>query len=201
MLRLCSAILATALIASALPASAAPAPTFSTSFVQAAVPRGAAGRDAGVDVSQGNYVRISASGAFSVRSGICGRRALSNWMPVGTYASLPVPAGAKRLLLRAYGMGGHEYGAYRVVTDVVPNANPAQLGSGSSTSTAAIHIGPNNGSGSVQSLGVRIASPGTQIASTGTDLRPASSPPVPRSHAATCSTHFAASASPIRRRT
>jgi len=187
--------LATALIASALPASAAPAPTFSTSFVQAAVPRGAAGRDAGVDVSQGNYVRISASGAFSVRSGICGRtvgpagcsahatsatvgtllaafadpygRALSNWMPVGTYASLPVPAGAKRLLLRAYGMGGHEYGAYRVVTDVVPNANPAQLGSGSSTSTAAIHIGPNNGSGSVQSLGVRIASPGTQIASTG----------------------------------
>jgi uncharacterized protein (DUF1800 family) len=187
--------LATALITPALPAWAASAPTFSTSYVQAALPHGAAGRDAGVDVSQGNYVRISASGAFSMQSGSCGRavgpagcsahatsatvgtllaafadtydRVLSNWMAVGTYATLPVPAGAKRLLLRAYGMSGREYGSYRVVADVVPNAAPAQLGSGAGASSAAIRIGPNNGTGASQTLAIRIAGGSSQIASTG----------------------------------
>jgi uncharacterized protein (DUF1800 family) len=187
--------MAAALIASALPAWAATAPTFSTAYVQAAVPRGAVGRDAGVDVSAGTYVRVSASGTFSMRSGICGNtvgpagcgghasptaagtllaafadpygRLLSTWTAVGTYVNLAVPTGAKRLLLRVAGMGGHEYGAYRVVADVVPNAAPPQLGSGSSASAAAIHIGPGGGTGAVQSLAVRIASPGIQVASTG----------------------------------
>jgi uncharacterized protein (DUF1800 family) len=163
--------------------------TFSISFVQAATPRNAAGVDAGVDVSQGAYVRISASGAFSLRASLCGKsvgpggcgnsgslsmgtllgafadangRLVTNWSPVGTYATLAVPTSARRLLLRANGLGGHELGAYRVVSDVVPTIAPAALGSGAS-STSPVRIGPAGTTGT-QSVAMRIATP--QLAST-----------------------------------
>jgi uncharacterized protein (DUF1800 family) len=174
-----------ALMAPALPSSATVAHTFAIAYVQAAVPHNAVGRDAGVDVSQGAYVRVSASGSFASRSGICGRtigpagcggmgsllatgtllatfadlygRMIGTWMPIGTYATLTVPAGAKRLLLRANNLGGHEYGAYRVVTDVVPTSSPAQLGTGAFGSSSPIRIGGSGGTVATQSLAVRVA--------------------------------------------
>ena len=122
MFRFIAAPIAAALVASALPAGATAAPAYATSFVQAAVPRGAIGRDAGVDLSQGSYVRVSASGAFASRALGCSPsvgpngcggtgspaapgtlvaafadangRLLSSWLPVGQYASLPVALGA-----------------------------------------------------------------------------------------------------------
>jgi uncharacterized protein (DUF1800 family) len=178
------------LIASALPASAAPPQTFATAYVQAAAPRGAVGRDAGVDVSQGRYVRVTASGTFSSRYGACGTtvgpngcggnasptaagtllaafadnngRMETSWMPVGQFANLAVPSGAKRLLFRVNGLSGREFGAYRVVADVVPNASPAQLGSGPAYSGSRIGIGPGATS---QSSAIRIGSSGVQVAS------------------------------------
>jgi hypothetical protein len=92
------------------------------------------------------------------------------WTPVGAYATLAVPAGAKRLLLRANAMSGREYGAYRVVADVVSDAAPAQLGSQSSGAGSAITIGPRGSAVSTQALGVRIAS---AVTSTGTGVRTA----------------------------
>ena len=193
MFRFIAAPIAAALVASALPAGATAAPAYATSFVQAAVPRGAIGRDAGVDLSQGSYVRVSASGAFASRALGCSPsvgpngcggtgspaapgtlvaafadangRLLSSWLPVGQYASLPVALGARRLLLRVNGLSGREYGAYRVVTDVLSNAAPPQLGSGSSASASPIHSGPGGGTGATRSLAVRIANTGVQTAS------------------------------------
>ena len=148
-------------------------------------PRGSVGRDAGVDVSQGTYVRVSASGTFSSRS-VCGGsvgpngcgglaaasapgtllaafadtygRLAGSWQPIGQYASIAVPSGAKRLLLRVNGLGSSVYGAYRVVADVVGAAPPAQLGSGGTGNGSAVRIGPQGSAGSVQPLAVRIAS-------------------------------------------
>jgi uncharacterized protein (DUF1800 family) len=86
-------------------------------------------------------------------------------MPVGTYANLSVPLGAKRLLFRVNGMSGREYGAYRVVSDVVTNAAPAQLGSGTSGNGSAVHIGPNGGGTVASTSAIRIAA-SAQTAST-----------------------------------
>jgi len=189
MLRIAVAVVA-AVISTALPVIAAIAPqTFSIAYVQASVPRGAAGRDAGVDVSQGAYVRVSASGAFATPAGSCGKtvgpngcggsaaataagtllgafadrygRLLSTWMPVGQYTNVAVPSGAKRLLLRVNGLGGREYGAYRVVSDVVPTIAPVQLGSGASGGGSQVHIGPSSSGAISQSQAVRIMAPST----------------------------------------
>jgi uncharacterized protein (DUF1800 family) len=165
-------------------ASAAPVQTFATSFVQASIPRGAQGRDAGVDVSAGHYVRVSASGSFVSRSGICGRsvgpsgcgstnspaatgtllaaftdtsgRLLTNWAAVGQYANLAVPLAAKRLTLRVNGLTGHELGAYRVIADVVPDASPAQLGSGAAANRSSMGIRTSSGVIAAQAPLVRI---------------------------------------------
>jgi uncharacterized protein (DUF1800 family) len=198
MLRIPLFALTIALVAtSASPAFARSAQTFSTSYVQASAPRNSAGRDAGVDVSQGAYVRVSASGRFTTRSGLCGTtgvgpngcndlaqasstgtlvaafadtsdRLLGSWTAVGSYANLSVPPGAKRLVLRVSGMSGREYGAYRVVADVVSNAAPVQLGSGSSGNGSAIHIGVNGGSMTASAQAVRI---GTASVATSTSAR------------------------------
>jgi uncharacterized protein (DUF1800 family) len=189
-------MIAIMIMIAAHPAAAAPAQTFATSYVQAAIPRNAPGRDAGVELSPG-YVRLSASGTFSARS-LCGGsvgpngcggtaspsapgtllavfadaygRMTGTWTPVGSYATLAVPPGAKRLLLRANAMSGREYGAYRVVADVVSDAAPVQLGSQPSGAGPAIAIGPRGSAASMQALGVRIAS---SVTSTGTGARTA----------------------------
>jgi uncharacterized protein (DUF1800 family)/uncharacterized protein (DUF1501 family) len=165
------------------PAAGATAQTFATSYVQASIPRGALGRDAGIELRPG-YVRVSASGAFSARS-LCGGsvgpdgcgggalpsaagtllavfvdaygRTLSAWMPVGAYANLTVPLGAKRLLFRASGLSGREYGAYRVVSDVVASAAPPTLGSAGGAAGSPIVIAPKGAAPATQSLAVRIA--------------------------------------------
>jgi uncharacterized protein (DUF1800 family) len=180
------------LCASAIPASAAVARSFAVAYVQAAPPHGAVGRDAGVDVTTGSYVRLSASGSFALRTGLCGTsvgpggcgnigsalstgtlmatfadlygRMLTPWTPVGTYATLSVPAGAKRLLFRANAMNGREFGAFRVVTDVVPTASPAQLGSAGGY-VSPVHIGPAGATMATQSTGIRIMTGGAQVAS------------------------------------
>jgi uncharacterized protein (DUF1800 family) len=192
MLRILSIASILALCANALPVAAAPSRTFAVAFVQAAPPHGAPGRDAGVDLSQGGYVRVSASGTFQSRTASCGAsvgpggcggfasslatgtlmasfadvygRMVTPWMPVGTYATLAVPAGAKRLLLRANAMNGREFGAFRVVTDVVPTVSPVQLGSGGGGTSSPIRIGPAGAAMNAQSLAVRVT-PSVQIAS------------------------------------
>lgn len=192
--RLSSAALIAFLVAAQAPAFARTAQLFSTAYVQASVPRNAIGRDAGVDVGLGTYVRVSASGRFTTRAGMCGTtgvgpngcagtaqaasagtlvaafvddggRMVGTWTPVGTYVNLPVPAGAKRLVLRVNGMSGREYGAYRVIADVVSNAAPAQLGSGASGNGSAVHIGANGGSGTATTSAIRIGSPNSVAAS------------------------------------
>jgi len=175
-----------ALIASAMPAYARPVQTFATAYVPAIVPHGSLGRDAGVDVSGGAYVRVSASGAFSARYGVCGAsvgpsgcggtgspsasgtllgafvdasgRVIGPWSAVGTYANLAVPPGAKRLVLRANALSGREYGAYHVVADVVGSSAPAQLGSGTNGTGSPIRIGAARSMGSSPTVAVRIAS-------------------------------------------
>ena len=72
MIRIVSIASILAFCASMVPASSAVAPTFAVSYVQAAPPHGAPGRDAGVDLSAGGYVRLSASGSFVSRTGLCG---------------------------------------------------------------------------------------------------------------------------------
>jgi uncharacterized protein (DUF1800 family) len=193
MLRFSAYLLTFALFAaSPAPAFARTLQTFATAYVQASVPHNTIGRDAGVDVGLGTYVRVSASGRFTTRSGFCGTtgvdpngcgntatgagtlvaafadaadRLIGAWMPVGTYANLSVPLGAKRLLFRVNGMSGREYGAYRVVSDVVTNAAPAQLGSGTSGNGSAVHIGPNGGGTVASTSAIRIAA-SAQTAST-----------------------------------
>ena len=55
-------------------AAAAQPRTFAISFVSAKIPRGAIGDDAGIDVTGGRYVRLTASGAVALTSyGVCGR--------------------------------------------------------------------------------------------------------------------------------
>jgi uncharacterized protein (DUF1800 family) len=197
MLRTITSVLISAILfVPALPAAAARSvQTFGTAYVQASVPRNAAGRDAGVDVSGGTYVRVSASGAFTTRGGMCGTTAVGpngcgnaaqvngtgtliaafadasgrtggTWTPVGQYANLAVPSGAKRLLLRVAGMNGREYGAYRVVADVVSSATLPQLGSGTSGNGSTIHIGANGGTGTATTQAIRISGSGLQVAST-----------------------------------
>jgi uncharacterized protein (DUF1800 family) len=85
-------------------------------------------------------------------------RLMGLWTPIGEYATLAVPAGAKRLLLRVNGLGGREYGAYRVVADAVPIAVPAQLGAQNGAAGVPITIGPRGGTVATQNLGIRIAS-------------------------------------------
>lgn len=195
MFRFLWTVLVTALIEVPLCAGAAPVTSFATSYVQASVPRGAAGRDAGVDVSAGRYVRISASGTFVFRNGSCGRsvgpsgcgstnqpsavgtllaaftdasgRLLTNWTAVGQYASLAVPAYAKRLTFRVNGMTGRELGAYRVVADVVPDAAPPALGSGASTGRSGLAIRSSNGLASTQAPAIRIVNAGGRAATAG----------------------------------
>jgi uncharacterized protein (DUF1800 family) len=157
--------------------------TFAISYVQANVPHGAIGRDAGVALRPG-FVRVSASGTFSARF-LCGQsvgpngcggtasatatgtllaafadpygRLMSAWLPVGEFTTLSVPYGAKRLLLRVNGMSGREYGAYRVVADVVSDAAPVQLGASSGSGTSPITIGPATGAASsARAVGVRV---------------------------------------------
>jgi uncharacterized protein (DUF1800 family) len=66
--------IAVAYLSAAAPAFANPARTFATTYVASAIPRGHAGQDAGVDVSGGRYVRITASGTISMGAyGVCGR--------------------------------------------------------------------------------------------------------------------------------
>jgi uncharacterized protein (DUF1800 family) len=197
MLRTILSVLTSAfLLVPALPVSARSVQTFATAYVQASAPRNAPGRDAGVDVSGGAYVRISASGAFTSRTTICGTtvgpngcgnaaqlnatgtliaafadaegRISGNWTAVGQYANLAVPSGAKRLLLRVAGLTGREYGSYRVVADVVTTASLPQLGSGSSGNGSAIHIGANGGTGTATAQAIRIGASSMQAASTGT---------------------------------
>jgi uncharacterized protein (DUF1800 family) len=167
-------------IATASSSAYAAQPTFAVSYVQALVPRGAAGRDAGVELTPG-FVRVSASGSFAARF-LCGQsvgpngcgggasatavgtlvaafvdaygRMSGTWIPVGEFATLPVPYGAKRLLLRVNGMSGREYGAYRVVADVVSDATPVQLGA-SASGTSPITIG-SNAATALHPLAVRI---------------------------------------------
>ena len=193
---LVSVLISVFLAVPALPAAAArTVQTFSTSYVQASVPHNAAGRDAGVDVTGGTYVRVSASGAFTSRAGFCGTRVgpngcnnaaqvtttgtligafadaegrlLGNWTAVGQFANLAVPAAAKRLVLRVAGLTGREYGAYRVVADVVSSATLPQLGSGSNGNGSAIHIGSNGGTGVASAQAIRISGSSVQVASTG----------------------------------
>jgi uncharacterized protein (DUF1800 family) len=70
--RLC---ISTCIVAFSFGTAAAAQPrTFAISFVSAKVPRGALGDDAGIDVTGGRYVRLTASGAVSLASyGACGR--------------------------------------------------------------------------------------------------------------------------------
>jgi uncharacterized protein (DUF1800 family) len=154
--RLCIAALVFAF--SAAPALAIPPRTFAISELTAAAPS-AAPRDAGIDVSTSRFVRVSASGVLTTRYGACGHyftpggcsgaqgmlmaafanssgRPVSNWLQVGTYATLSVPFGAQRLLLRVNGVSGHEVGTYRVVADGVPSAIVATLGTASSAAPA-----------------------------------------------------------------
>ncbi|MDB5069078.1 MAG: hypothetical protein JWM87_189 [Candidatus Eremiobacteraeota bacterium] len=152
------AFIAAAFVASPAIAHAAPA-TFATTYVSSAVPRGQTGFDAGVDVSQGRYVRLTASGtialpgysacrattaegcaavsspsrsapdaatgsliaAFVSRSGML----LTAWSPVGLAAYVAVPPDAARMVLRINGTTGYEFGAFRVVADVVGSADGA----------------------------------------------------------------------------
>jgi uncharacterized protein (DUF1800 family) len=172
-------MVAIVMMLAARPARAASTLTFATSYVEAAVPR-----DAGVELN-GGFVRVSASGSFTSRS-LCARsvgpngcggsasptatgtlmgafadqydRLMGLWTPIGEYATLAVPAGAKRLLLRVNGLGGREYGAYRVVADAVPIAVPAQLGAQNGAAGVPITIGPRGGTVATQNLGIRIAS-------------------------------------------
>lgn len=139
------------------PAFAAAPPTFAISLVPAAAGHGA-GHDAGVAVTAGAFVRLTGSGAISFRNGnlksvgpdgvgnartastpgvLVGAfsdnngRLISNWQPIGTFATIAAPAGAHRLLLRINGVTGREVGAYRVVADVVSSTLAANLGSAS----------------------------------------------------------------------
>ncbi len=157
------------LFGSSLPVCAHVAPTFATAYVAAAPPHGTAGRDAGVDVSAGGFVRISASGTFAVRGGPCGARVgpagcggtasptaygtllgafadasghvSGPWTAIGTFATMSVPLAAKRLVLRINGFGGREYGAYRVVADVVTTPVVPALGSGAGTGASPMRYG------------------------------------------------------------
>ncbi len=144
-------------------ASAAAPPTFARSLVGASATRFALGRDAGVDVRAGKYVRISASGSIELAPGGCSRsvgpagcsgrslplsvtastgtlmaaftaggHVVGGWTPIGTYAVLPVPSSADRLVLRVNGLSGREIGAYSVVSDVVPRLAPGAVGPASS---------------------------------------------------------------------
>ena len=68
---ICFSICAVSLLAAPQAAGAA---TFATSYVSAAIPRNAAGHDAGVDLAGGRYVRLAASGEIALRSyGACPR--------------------------------------------------------------------------------------------------------------------------------
>ena len=132
------------LIAIVAAPSLASQPTFAVSNLPAATTRGD-GRDAGIDVSTSRFVRITASGTLTTRFGACGRyytpagcggsqgalmaafataydRPISGWFVAGTFANLPVPFGAQRLLLRINGVTGREVGSYHVVADAVPTS-------------------------------------------------------------------------------
>ena len=63
----------------------------------------------------------------------------SAWFRVGSFASLAVPAGASRLLLRIADVTGREVGDYRVVADAVAGPVPA-LGSAAAGSFGAVRM-------------------------------------------------------------
>lgn len=151
----------------AAPAFATVPRTFAVSEVPASTATGPA-RDAGVDVSNSHYVRISASGVLTTRFGACGRyytpngcsgvqgalmaafatstgRPISGWFSVGTFANLSVPFGAQRVLLRINGVTGREFGTYHVVADAVPTSVVATMGSASSGAPAAAAASPQQG--------------------------------------------------------
>jgi uncharacterized protein (DUF1800 family) len=148
-----STLIAITLSSFATPALAG-SPTFATSYVASAVPRGQAGIDAGVDVTRGRYVRVTASGTIAMSGfGACGRATSPNgctaafsfsrvapsapagalvaafvardgmpvtsWSAVGLGAYVAVPPDAARLVFRINGTTGREYGAFRVVADVI----------------------------------------------------------------------------------
>ena len=139
----------------------ADSPTFATTFVASGIPRGQTGFDAGIDVTRGAYVRVTASGTIALTGfGACGRATspqgcpaafsparlvptaatgsllaafvshngmlVTSWTPIGLGAYIAVPSGAARLVFRINGTSGQEYGAFRVVADVVPA--PGQRG-------------------------------------------------------------------------
>ncbi len=147
-------------LALASPIMAAGPSTFASSLVSASPARFALGHDAGIAVTAGSFVRVSASGALSYKYGSArsvgpngvgnagtvatpgalvgaftgaGGRLVSNWLAIGTYTTLTAPAGAQRLVLKINGVTGREVGAYRVVADVVPSMLVAKIGSGTST--------------------------------------------------------------------
>ena len=173
-LRLC-ALVAAAFLAPPAIACAAPA-TFATTFVSSAVPRGQTGFDAGIDVSQGRYVRLTASGTITlIGFGACGRATtpegcasvfspsrlapnaatgslvaafvarngmrVTSWTAVGLGAYIAVPANADRLVLRINGTTGREFGAFRVVADVVGAAPGERAGLSVSRGAGSIRRG------------------------------------------------------------
>jgi uncharacterized protein (DUF1800 family) len=151
-LRLCALIVLAC--ASFTSAAYADSPTFATTYVASGIPRVQTGFDAGIDVTRGRYVRLTASGTIAlIGFGACGRATtpqgcpaafspsrlvpsaptgallaafvapngtlVTSWTPVGLGAYVAVPAGAARLMFRINGTTGREYGAFRVVADVV----------------------------------------------------------------------------------
>ena len=111
----------------ALP-NVARAATFATSTVTAKIPRGAIGHDAGVDTSNGRYVRLTAGGAIALPAyGACPRRVGPRGCAGAMSFARLVPSAPTGTLLAAFvDRNGAQVTAWAAVGDVAYVAIPSR---------------------------------------------------------------------------